>query len=282
MSSYVFPDFPLREMPLDRGPGYNTTIYRAPGGQEQRVSRAVTPRGPIRMKLTLRDDVAAPAPWAAYSELSLLRWFHDTHYGAGDSFLVADPLQRPNLLAYSQDFSQSVWALYYLKPAVTGSKTAPDGTATAQEFASADYAGNNISGVCQVAAASVVDGPKTVSIWARCVSGTLVCSFGTWDGNVEAITLTTTWQRFTHYDSAWTRASQAGRIFQVSESTLANQAWQVWGAQAEPGSTARLYVPTGANPITGQVRVRFESDNLVLRRLASGVWQADIAMITVV
>lgn len=285
MSSYVFPAMPLLYVKSGRERLDKTEVYESSGGSEQRVGLYAAPRWGLHLGGQLRDYIAAPSPWSPYSELGLFNWFLDQHQGPRDSFLIDDPylVTRQNLLAYSQDFSQAAWLLYFVKPAVTTGLSAPDGTLTACQFATADYTGlDGRSGVTQNAAASVVDGPKVVSVWARCVSGTLVCNLGTTDSSNEAITLTTAWQRFSHYDAAWTQAVQGGRIFELYESTLSNQAWQVWGAQVEPGSTAHLYVPTGASPVTGRVRVRFEKDSLKAKWVADQIWEVDVDLITVV
>lgn len=269
MSLYVYPTLPNIAAEIEwEEIGGKTLVYENPGGTEQRVGLQSIPRRRYTQRYpVLRDNVAAPAPWSPYSELGVVLWFLKQHRGAGDSFLFDEPTLRRNLLTYSQDFSQAAWGGYFVKPGITTGILAPDGTLTATRFASAD-SGPYFSGLTQANLVAPT-GPIAVSIWARAFSGTLAASFGTIDSDVGAITLTTSWQRFTRTDAAWSPGDQMGRIFTLYEAVQANQAWEVWGAQAEPYSAPRLYVPTEGAPAGAQVRVRFDSDSLVVKRLNS-------------
>ncbi len=280
MSDWVFPVLPGM-MVTDLEPLYKTLVFPSAGEVEQRVSLLSDARRRFRVRFPfLRDTVAAPAPWSPYSEIGIVQWFHDQHKGAFDSFLFDHPRARKNLLAYSQDFSQSAWTAFYGKPAITAGIAAPDGTLTAQQFASLDSGPANESGIVQAVGAAV-PGPVVASAWARCVSGTLGISLGVNQAEKQDFTLTTSWQRF-----AATAAggiileSSVYRALVLFESTLTNQAWQVWGAQSEPAPSAGLYVPTGATAATGRYRVRFEEDSLQIRQLADKVYEVDLELVT--
>ncbi|GAO01965.1 DUF2460 domain-containing protein [Anaeromyxobacter sp. PSR-1] len=92
MSNDVFPDLPGLDVEVDRTTLYRTSIYETAGGKEQRAAWWSSPRYRYRLRWNvLRADVAAAAPWAAYSEAAAVQRFFDVHLGAWDSFLMVDP-----------------------------------------------------------------------------------------------------------------------------------------------------------------------------------------------
>lgn len=93
MSDSVFPSLRGADVAVEREPFYRTSVYETVSGKEQRVSWDASPRYRYRVRFNvLRDDRAAPAPWAAYSEVGTVLKFLDDHKGSFDSFLFNDPL----------------------------------------------------------------------------------------------------------------------------------------------------------------------------------------------
>ena len=91
MSASVFPALPGLERGIRRTlVSGSTTVYQTVGGRQQRVSWQDGTRYRYSGSLWLRDHVNAPAPWASYSELEIVEWFHVSHRGGWDSFLVDD------------------------------------------------------------------------------------------------------------------------------------------------------------------------------------------------
>lgn len=92
MSALTFPSLPGLDVEVARAAQYKTKIFETISGKEQRIAWESTPRITYKLKYNvLRDDVAAPAPLAAYSEIGSLLYFLDTHRGAWDSFSFTDP-----------------------------------------------------------------------------------------------------------------------------------------------------------------------------------------------
>jgi len=92
MSSSVFPSLPGVAVEVERRPFYRTTTLETWSGKEVRLSRQSSSRTRIRLRVNFaRDAVAAPSPWAAYSELGVIKYFHTSHKGSWDSFYIADP-----------------------------------------------------------------------------------------------------------------------------------------------------------------------------------------------
>jgi hypothetical protein len=93
MSSLVFPTLPGSKMlAAQREPTYKTVIHEALSGKEIRDSYWVGNRVTYVIDHEgLRESVAAPAPYAAYNERSVLEYFHDTCKGSWDTFYFNDP-----------------------------------------------------------------------------------------------------------------------------------------------------------------------------------------------
>jgi hypothetical protein len=93
MSSNVFPDLPGLDIQVTRRSLWATPIQTATSGKEQRASLQATPRYEYAIKANvLRSEVAAPTPYQALNELTVLLGFIDDHKGAWDSFLFNDPV----------------------------------------------------------------------------------------------------------------------------------------------------------------------------------------------
>lgn len=91
MSSNVFPTLP-GQIIVERSPSYVSTIHQTVSGLEQRTSWRTNPVWHYRITETVRQGTAAPSPWGAYNEHSILVKWIDDHKGAWDSFLLVDPI----------------------------------------------------------------------------------------------------------------------------------------------------------------------------------------------
>lgn len=92
MSAYTWPVLPGITPTIDRTPIYATDVYYTISGKRQTVSWESAPR--YRYRLTyefLRDNVNAPAPLAAYSELGAIVAILDACRGEWDTFTFVDP-----------------------------------------------------------------------------------------------------------------------------------------------------------------------------------------------
>lgn len=93
MSSSVFPTLPGVDISVNRRTSYATTVQSSSSGKEQRASWQSTPRYTYQVRFNfLRSDVAAPSPYAANNEMSVVQKFIDDHKGQWDSFLFVDPI----------------------------------------------------------------------------------------------------------------------------------------------------------------------------------------------
>ncbi len=94
MSNQLFPsNLPGMNVAVERETLYDFTTLTSPSGVEQRATWSSTPRYRYFLKFNLvRDDTAAPAPNAGYTETAIIQKFIDDHEGGWDSFLYIDPL----------------------------------------------------------------------------------------------------------------------------------------------------------------------------------------------
>lgn len=168
--------------------------------------------------------------------------------------------QAVNLIKYSEAYGNSAWGgltyVYgvYFKPPITSTNNLdPYGGLTAYEFASYDPSPapydatfDYISGIYQSFANSgttyTVGVTYTVSIWARCTSGTLDVNFGFDEVQFQAFTLTTTWQRLT-YTAAWVNNGLTKNIY-IAEHADDNVPWQIAYAQSVQSAALTRYTKT--------------------------------------
>jgi len=123
MSALVFPSLPGLSPDVSREPRYATQIHEAISGRETRVSWRTTPRTVYTLTFNFaRVSEAAPSPFAAYNEMSVLLKFLDDHRGAWDDFLFDDPYDaaqvRVRLVEDSIQMVQivpGVWAVAQLQ-----------------------------------------------------------------------------------------------------------------------------------------------------------------------
>jgi hypothetical protein len=112
MSALVFPTLPGLDVEVSRDAKYKTKIFETVSGKEQRIAWENTPRYTYKLKFNvLRDDVAAPAPYAAYSEVGALLYFLDTHKGSWDSFTFTDPYDATSRTVRLVDDSLTVTSI---------------------------------------------------------------------------------------------------------------------------------------------------------------------------
>lgn len=156
-----------------------------------------------------------------------------------------------NYVLWSEDFNDASWTGYWQKPVLTKSYPAPDGTNNATRVASTDGAASpsqTESGLIAVSPGSI-NGVITVSIWARCTSGTMSVAFGVNDSNQSwDWLLTTEWRRLSYTTSTAVSIAAGDRLLQIHESIQANVEWEVWGAQAEQAAAPSSYIKTVGAP----------------------------------
>ena len=99
MSDYTFPALPgLDVQSISRAPAFATKVLRSQSGKEIRVGWRTSSIVTYRMRFNfLRDNVAAPSPWEARSELKFVQYWHRLHVGALDSWLLTDPSPDPEV-----------------------------------------------------------------------------------------------------------------------------------------------------------------------------------------
>ena len=190
---------------------------------------------------------------------------------AGPSGYVAEVR---NKLLFSQEMDNAACTVQSGASIVADQAAAPDGTLTAEELT---FDATNVSRVQQQLAGVADNVPFTFSFFARTITGTrevrariVPKSTGS---EFTAFTATEEWQRF-EATAADSGTGAGAMSFGITNAAAGGAATiEVWGAQAEPGSSATGYVAT----TTAQVIVipdepRFESgvvnegrENLVLR-----------------
>ena len=148
-----------------------------------------------------------------------------------------------NLLTFSQEFDQAVWAK--TSGSVTAnSGAAPDGTSTADNFMTSGDNGTLLQSFTALAAA------YTASIWVRRVTGTGTVEL-TVDGTTwSAIVISDTWTRF-----STTLTPSAGARTMGIRLVTSGDAVEVWGAQLEQRSSLTAYQVTTTQPITNYIPV---------------------------
>lgn len=90
MSDLLFPAIPATSREITYGRDYRTVVHQTISGREDRTSFSAVRRHWV-ITYQCRDAKAAPSPYAAYTERSVIDYFFDTHQGQLDSFLFVDP-----------------------------------------------------------------------------------------------------------------------------------------------------------------------------------------------
>ncbi len=153
--------------------------------------------------------------------------------------LVVDPYDK-NMVRFSENFQDDFWQ----KSSLTISDklyAAPDGFIKANRTSGGTTGDSITAEIFDLEFAAATE--YTFSVWLRSTSGSvnMVLELSDDSGsNAEAITATTTWQRFS---TSYTMAT--GDLVQASLQWAANGNLDIFGAQVELGSTATDYEPTG-------------------------------------
>jgi hypothetical protein len=171
---------------------------------------------------------------------------------------VTTAVAEQNLLLQSQDLTTSPWTVTSLN--AVGSKTAPDGTATAIEITATATNGRTRQTV------TVVSGQTyTHSMFVRRVTGSGNVTLAILDSGGTALfstvmSLTSDWQRFTVSGAPAVTSIQAGIIIATSTDAV-----EVWGAQLEQRSAVTAYTATTTQAITNYIPVLLTAQANVAR-----------------
>lgn len=165
--------------------------------------------------------------------------------------VTSDGKATRNLLTYpAQIGNTGGWAVNAVT-ATVNNITAPDGTNTGTAVSAASAANGYVITVAQSPTATTT---YTFSVYAKGVTGGEIIKLyadGGFNGSVgPAITLTTTWTRYTYTVTASTSAT--GYCYLLSGTTYGGtgQAFYCWGAQLEVGSTATAFQNIGTDQMT--------------------------------
>ena len=169
--------------------------------------------------------------------------------------------QRVNLVLNSAAFDQTSWTKTSQNSATTptitvdaGVSPSGDNTADRAQFSRTGTASTDRSRIDTSSITVDINSDYTFSVWMKSYGGsnqtvTLLPNYGT--GAAVAVTVTSTWQRFsiTANTSAGTTAVVNIGLGYVTNSVTSADVL-IWGAQFEKGSFATSYIPTGAATAT--------------------------------
>jgi hypothetical protein len=203
---------------------------------------------------------------------STIRTTTDTVYARLLDEVVFNPatsgLYIGNSLSYSQDMSQtSVWNYSSggsgVPPVVTpNAALAPDGTLTANRvfFNSGPVTGTGQSSLNQGNAVPLTTGTsQTFSVWMRVE--TTATSVNMFNGEaINSLAIDTNWTR---YSLPITYSSPTAYGVRIAKREIWGTGGSanvlIWGAQMNPGLTATIHVPTGANATPISIAAKKES-----------------------
>jgi len=183
-------------------------------------------------------------------------------YVMTSSLPVFEGVELSNILPNSQQLSGPSWAVTN-GSATVNSGAAPDGTTTAATI-TALSASKNTYVTDAVPNPSLYDSEYVSgSIYLRVASGTLntyislvnIGDSGQSTVASTAVSLTTTWQRFSVRGTNQDGLTELLLMIGGSQTVTAGQTFQVWGAQMAIGGDPAPYMPTNTtttNEVTGQ------------------------------
>ena len=153
--------------------------------------------------------------------------------------VILRELQSTNLIAISEDFSNSYWSgtAQAIFQVTLSAVLSPDGV----NFAYRITGDSNVSVINKYNAARILNHSR--SIWARTVSGVGQLHLLSFYGNTNNLyNITEQWQRFEVLDYIYTGSDNFYLCDFRGSSNITEVL--VWGAQAEQASTASSYIPT--------------------------------------
>lgn len=214
------------------------------------------------------------------------RFDYDPSTLAARGLLIEE--QRTNLLTYSEQFDNAVWAQSYLTENITAnSATSPSGQVTADTIS--DSSGNSEFAVGQTASATA-NVPNTFSVFAKANGSNFL--YLRYYGNVEQYYYTVIFDlslgtatksqigssasngsnTITSVGNGWYRLTVTatvnsgtlvpmvgiaasgtdtiGSFGQINVNGTGSRSCYIWGAQLEAGSFATSYIPTVASTVT--------------------------------
>ena len=160
-------------------------------------------------------------------------------------------LAEQNLQRYSQDFTNAGWQISNIT--VGTGITAPDGTTTANSLTITN-ATNYIQSInipCNVSASTAYTASIYLAVSTGTASGNLVIAdTPAYATTTQAVSLTTTWQRFTVIRTTSANATQA---YIILNSFPNGAVIYAWGAQLEQRSSATAYNATTTSALTNYI-----------------------------
>ena len=184
-------------------------------------------------------------------------------YVGSDGLIKTSPV---NLVTYSEEFDQSAWIKLGVGSGSSAIVTpnfasAPDGTQTAERL-QCDLNGNVLSAGNQslIYQTYTSSGDQVISIYVKSNTGSnQTIYFANTQTSGDLITVTPQWQRFNFPHSAPIYTLAIGLRGRTGGGIDDTADVLIWGAQAEEGTTATDYIPTGA---TKSGAPRFDYDPL--------------------
>ncbi|MBI4239760.1 hypothetical protein HY620_02100 [Candidatus Uhrbacteria bacterium] len=167
-----------------------------------------------------------------------------------------------NLLTYSEEFNNSAWVTSSVT-VTTDSTAGPDGRTIADTLE-----GTGSSNIKQTYT-TTTNGNYTFSVWMKTSSGTVTTGLRIdstdatpTTGTVSAVTVTTTWQRFSVTQNFTGTPSNISAVILPGNGSTGTVI--AWGAQLEQASSANLYVRTLENAIATTQRGATVNGNLFI------------------